>query len=121
MIVRSDDFEARHPEWLSDEAVPQELKQTLQASGMGEPTNSAECLEIVDECFKCGGKLTTPYVYWNGAAGSISLHPACATKLSLGLAQDSHELATGTRCKIAAEAADWLRRVAEDGERGGDE
>jgi len=120
MIVRSEDFEARHPEWLKDEEIPEELKRCLEASGMGEPTNSVECLEIVDECFKCGGKLTTPYVYWNGAAGSISLHPACAARLSLGLAQDSHELAAGTRCKIAAEAAEWLRSVAQNDEHGRD-
>ena len=75
--------------------------------------NRVECLTIEDECFKCGKKLTTPYIYWNGATGNLSLHPQCAAKLALGLVQDAHVLISGNPSSTEVDAAAWLETVAQ--------
>ena len=88
MIVRSEDFVPRPPSWEDDPSVSAELKQELRERGMADPLSRVECLEIVDECFNSGEKLTTPYIYWQGATANLSLHAKCAGDLAKGLLKD---------------------------------
>ena len=113
MIVRAEDFEVRHPEWISDPTITPDTRELLEAMGVDEPLNRVECLDVVDECFKCGEKLTTPYIYWNMAKGGVSLHPRCAARLALGLVQDACELAKGKRADTEPDAVDWLMLYAQ--------
>ena len=108
MIVRSEDFELRPPKWTEDSSVADDLKSQLAEHGLAEPMNEVECMNIVDECFHCGQKLSTPYVYWQGALQSLSLHPKCATDLALGLIQDSYELDTCKPAGTERAAVAWL-------------
>ena len=120
MIVRSEDFQLRPPKWTEDSSVSDDLKSKLAEHGLAEPMNEVECVDIVDECFHCGQKLSTPYVYWQGALHSLSLHPKCATDLALGLIQDSCEIATGSPTKSERDAVEWLGLHAQkklDGEQ----
>ena len=86
-----------------------ELKQELRERGMADPLSRVECLEIVDEC---GEKLTTPYIYWQGATGNLSLHAKCAAKLALGLSQDAFQNAHGAGAKPQKEEVSWLEHLA---------
>ena len=112
MIVRSEDFVPRPPSWEDDPSVSAELKQELRERGMADPLSRVECLEIVDECFNCGEKLTTPYIYWQGATGNLSLHAKCAAKLALGLSQDAFQNAHGAGAKPQKEVVSWLEHLA---------
>lgn len=108
MIVRAEDFEYRPSSLIADPNAPQDLKNFFKESGMAEPYNNVDCLELVDECFKCGEKLTTPFVYWNGGTGSLSMHPYCAADLAHGLAQDAFAVSKGRRPDSGREAVKWL-------------
>lgn len=99
MIVRSEDFEAKTHPVLLEPGLPEEFKRELKARGMADTMNGVECMEIVDECFSCGKKLTTPYVYWQGLPHALSLHPQCAARLALGLAQDGYHAARGATAR----------------------
>jgi hypothetical protein len=112
MIVRADDFIPRTHPLLLDPEAPEEFKRHFQETGMAPTLNKVECLEIVDDCFHCGEKLTTPYVYWQGDPGSISLHQKCALKLILGLTQDAYELANFSAIASKREAIQWLNTLA---------
>jgi hypothetical protein len=94
------------------------MRRDFKARGMADMLNRVECLEIVDECFYCGGKLTTPYIYWNGAVGALSLHPACAARLALGLTQDAYGVAKGAKAISERDAAQWLDLFAATKEYG---
>lgn len=78
MIVRSEDFLTLPPEWMADTTVSAELKQKLRERGMAEAQSRVECLEIVVDCFNCGEKLATPYIYCHGVTGTFSLQVKCA-------------------------------------------
>ena len=108
MLIRAEDFEAHAHPVLSEPELPDEMKLHFKELGLAATRNNVECLEIVDECFHCGEKLTTPYIYWQGDPRSISLHPKCAMKLALGLVQDTHEAANGKRAESERQAAIWL-------------
>lgn len=89
-----------------------ELKQELRDHGLADPYSRVECLEIVDECFNCGEKLTTPYVYWQGATGNLSLHPKCAAKLALCLGKDSFSIQMKRDVSSDSEAASALTTLS---------
>jgi hypothetical protein len=84
MLVTADDFAANPHDLFTNPDVPEEMKRHFRRLGWAEPYNRVECLEIVDECFHCGEKLKTPYIYWQGWAGGISLHPRCAMRMGSG-------------------------------------
>lgn len=111
-LIREQDFIPKHPDWMSDPAMPEAEKSKLAAMGFAEPLSRVECNEIHDDCFKCGEKLTTPYVYWQLSETSVSLHPHCAARLALGLAQDARDALEGKRGE-AVDAADWLTAYAQ--------
>lgn len=118
MIVRSEDFEAKTHPILLEPGLPDGLKQDLRTLGMADTMNGVECMEIVDDCFYCGKKLTTPYVYWQGAPQSISLHTQCAARLALGLAQDGYQAANGHKPETERVATKWLDLFASKKEYG---
>ena len=113
MILRADHFEARPHEILSDPDLSDEMKRHFKELGLADMASQVELHDIVDECFKCGEMLTTPYIYWHGAGRGLSLHPKCAAALALGLAQDMHEFDTGKRSKDETDAAQWLGAFAQ--------
>lgn len=108
-VIRSEDFEPRRPEWVSDPHFDDLLKKELIARGMAEPLSGVECVELEDDCWYCRQKLTTPYVYWNNER-SLSLHAACAARLAAGLAQDAQEILSGGRGDGKVSGAKWLAR-----------
>lgn len=110
-LIREQDFNPKHPDWMSDPAMPEAEKSKLLAMGLTEPLSRVECNEIHDDCHACGQKLTTPYVYWQLHDTVMSLHPNCAAKLALGLAQDAQDALEGERGD-AVNAADWLVNYA---------
>lgn len=112
MIVRAEDFEAKTHPVLLEPGLPEEMRLDFKARGMADTMNGVECMEIVDECFYCGKKLTTPYVYWQGMPQSISLHQQCAARLALGLAQDGYAAAKGAKPETERDAAKWLETFA---------
>lgn len=112
MIVRSEDFVPRPPSWEDDTSVSAELKQELRERGMADPLSRVECLEIVDECFNCGEKLTTPYIYWQGATGNLSLHAKCAATLALGVTKDAFQIISSRAPSGDLEAATALPQFA---------
>jgi hypothetical protein len=114
MIVRSEDFVPRPPAWEDDPSVSAELKQELWGHGFAEEQSRVECLEIKDECFNCGEKLTTPYVYWQGATANLSLHTKCASQLASGLSQDAFESAKGSPSESGSDATRWREEVADN-------
>ena len=118
MIVRSEDFQLRSPKWTEDSSVSDDLKSQLAEQGLAEPMNEMECMDIVDECFHCGRKLSTPYVYWQGALQSLSLHPKCAIEMALGFVQDGYEATKGHRAESERHAAAWLELYASKKEYG---
>lgn len=59
---------------------------------MADPLSRVECLEIVDDCFNCGEKLTTPHIYWQGATANPSLHAKCARDLAAGLEKEARDV-----------------------------
>jgi hypothetical protein len=121
MIVRSEDFEAKTHPVLLEPGLPDEFKRELKERGMADTMNGVECMEIVDDGFSCGKKLTTPYVYWQGLPHGLSLHPHCATRLALGLAQDGYQAARGQRPETERDAAKWLDLFASKKEYGLDD
>lgn len=112
MIVRTEDFEARPPAWMEDPTVSTELKEELRERGMADSASRVDCLEIVDDCFNCGEKLTTPYIYWHGATGTLSLHAKCAVDLVMGLAQDAHQMEAPNDAPTRQAAARWIESLA---------
>lgn len=112
MIVRSEDFVPRPPSWEDDPSVSAELKQELRERGMADQLSRVECLEIVDECFNCGEKLTTPYIYWQGATGNLSLHAKCAADLALGVTKDAFEIHSSRAAASDEEVAAALPDLA---------
>ena len=71
-----------------------------------------------DDCFHCGEKITTPYLYWQGAPKGVSLHQNCALKVALGLIQDAHERTKGKPPESERDAALWLDLFASKKEYG---
>ena len=118
MIITAKDFETKTPEWVNDPDLPDALKAQFRADGLAEPLNGLELCHIEDECFVCGNKLTTPYVYWDGSKKGLSLCRTCAPRLALGLAEDAHELSTGQRSGTKTDSTDWLGTYAQKREYG---
>jgi hypothetical protein len=118
MIVRSEDFIPRTHPVLLEPDLPVEIKIFLKQGGMAEPMNRMECCDVDDDCFHCGEKLTTPYLYWQGAPKSVSLHQKCALKVALGLIQDAHELTKDKPSESERDAAAWLDLYASKKEYG---
>ena len=118
MIITSKDFEVKTPEWVTDPDLPEALKAQFHADGLAEPLNGLELCHIEDDCFVCGRKLTTPYVYWDGCNKGISICQSCAPRLALGLAEDAYELATGQRSAAPIDVTDWLGKYAQKREYG---
>ncbi len=113
MIVTAASFEVKTQEWVNDPDLPEGLKKIFHADGLAEPLNGLELCHLEDECYLCGNKLTTPYVYWHCGDKGLSLCGICAPRLALGLAEDSQELRTGKRCIANIEATDWLGTYAQ--------
>jgi hypothetical protein len=111
MIVRPEDFIPCTSPILLDPDIPEEMKLHFKNAGMAESTLGTDCLEIVDDCFHCGEKLTTPYIYWQGAPESISLHQKCALKMILGLTQDAYMIAKGLTPASDKDAVRWLSEL----------
>ena len=118
MIVRAEDFIAQPHPVLNEPGLPDEMKRHFKELGLTDTLNRVECLDIVDDCFFCGKKLSTPYVYWNGGTGSLSLHAKCSAKLALGLAQDASAVSTGHRPDSETTAVQWLDLFAQKKEYG---
>jgi hypothetical protein len=118
MLVRSEDFEVHTHPVLLEPGLPDEMKQHFREMGMAPSLNRVEMLEIVDECFHCGEKLTTPYVYWQGDPKGLSVHTQCAMKMALGLLQDVYESSKGQRAESERDAAKWLDLFASKKEYG---
>lgn len=119
-LIREQDFIPKRPDWLADPSMPEAEKAKLMEMGLAEPLSRVECNEIHDDCFACGQKLTTPYVYWQLHDTAMSLHPNCAAKLALGLAQDAREAMEGNRGE-AVNGAEWLVTYAQDRMYGAEE
>ncbi|MBX7208661.1 MAG: hypothetical protein K1X78_10135 [Verrucomicrobiaceae bacterium] len=111
-LIREQDFIPKHPDWMTDPDLTDAEKSKLAAMGFAEPLSRVECNEIHDDCFKCGEKLGTPYIYWQFMEMGISLHPHCAAKLALGLAQDARDALEEKRGE-AVDAAVWLTTYAQ--------
>ena len=108
MIITAKNLVTKTPERVNDPELPDALKAKLRADGLAKPLSGLELCHIEDDCFVCGNKLTTPYVYWDGATKGLSLCRICGPRLALGLAEDSHELATGERGQANTDATGWL-------------
>jgi hypothetical protein len=119
-LIREQDFIPKRPDWVADPAMSETEKAKLIEMGLAEPLSRVECNEIHDDCLVCGQKLTTPYVYWQVHHMAMSLHPKCAAKLALGLAQDAQDALEGTRGG-GVNAAEWLTTYAQKRMYGVDE
>ena len=94
-IVRDEDFEAQHPQWVTDRTIDEIEKRKLIEAGMGRAWTWTQHQELDDECLRCGEKLTTPFVFWAGRTKNICLHPECAGALGAALIRDFSELKYG--------------------------
>ncbi len=109
MLVTSDSFVAKTHPVLLDPEVSDERKRQFREMGWAESLNQMELCDIVDDCFLCGQKLTTPYVYWHGWLKGLSLHPRCAMELGFGLVQDVYAASHEGRADCETTVADWVK------------
>jgi hypothetical protein len=105
-VVRQEDFEPKHPEWVTDPTVSAKHKHELLKAGFGEAWTWTQYSEMDDDCFLCGNKLTTPFVFWRGMTKTLCLHPQCAGHLGGALTRDWMETRDG---KVRADK--WWRRT----------
>lgn len=63
--------------------------------GFAESLSGVEMVDLEDDCFVCGQKLTLPFVYWDGSLRGLSFHGNCAARLAGGLARDAQEILSG--------------------------
>ena len=84
MIITSASFEVKTPEWVNDPDLPEGFKKIFHADGLAEPLNGLELCHIEDDCYLCGNKLMTPYVYWHCGDKGLSLGGICAPPARLG-------------------------------------
>lgn len=108
MLVTPDSFVAKTHPVLLDPAVSDDMKRELRERGWADSLNGMEMCDVVDDCFHCGQKLGTPYVYWHGWTGSVSLHPRCAMRMAFGMAQDAFQSVKGSRATTEMEVAKWV-------------
>ena len=61
----------------------------MSVENLARPGNVLLSLSKSEDCFYCGGPLTSPAVHWSAPGGRITLHPACAKRLSIKLIYDA--------------------------------
>ena len=105
-IIRDEDFIPRRSKGFSE--MPASMQQGCIEAGLAEMYSISDSIHLQDDCFVCGKKLKTPYVYWHGMTRGLSLHPECVPKLAAGICRDAGEIYGELPGPATAEGAAWL-------------